>query len=77
MSPITVGLIGHNGLVGASVLKQLSTLQTAGQIHLVVLHRAGSSTSTIPAEAEKRVVDLKAADGDAFDEAVRGLEVLV
>jgi hypothetical protein len=77
MSPITVGLIGHNGLVGAKILAHFAALQTEGKIKLVVLHRPGSSISAVPSDIEKRAIDLTAADGPAFDAAVQGLDVLV
>lgn len=77
MSPVTVGIIGHNGLVGSKLLEQFAALQAEGKVKVVVLHRANSSTSTIPSDIEKRVVDLTAADGPDFDAAVQGLDVLV
>lgn len=77
MSPINVGIIGHNGLVGSKLLQQFSDLQSAGKVKLVVLHRPTSSTSTIPADVEKRVLDLSAQDGPDFDAAVAGLDVIV
>ena len=77
MSPITIGLLGHNGLIGATVLQELAPLDASGKVHLVVIHRPASSTETIPAGIEKRSLDLTAADGPAYDEAVKGLQVVL
>jgi nucleoside-diphosphate-sugar epimerase len=77
MSPVNVGLLGHNGLVGGNTLKELAALQKAGKAKLVVIHRPSASTETIPSDVEARSLDLTKPDGPDFDAAVAGLDVVV
>ncbi|WVQ79531.1 hypothetical protein IAT38_001630 [Cryptococcus sp. DSM 104549] len=75
MSPITVGLIGSNGIVGSNFLPYLATAHKEGKIKLTVLHREGSDLSKVPEGVEKRVLDL---DGGKADKSVVGdLEVVI
>ena len=71
-----VGILGHNGRVGSELLEQLTSLH-ANNITVVVLHRPGSNTSTIPTGIETREIELAGKDGKRFDQAVAGINILV
>lgn len=73
----TVGLIGHNGLVGKPTLASLAKLHQEGSIKLVVLHRSGSDIALIPAGVEARAIDFEAEDGASFDKPVQGINILL
>ena len=71
----TIALMGHNGQVGKALLETLVPMHKK-TIALVVLHRASSDLSTVPAGVEKRVIDLdKGAEANAA--AVRGLDIVL
>jgi len=72
----TVGILGHNGLVGAALIPSLVKAHQANQLKLVVLHRATSDVSKIPSGIEKRVIDL-AAGVDAIKSVVKGINILL
>jgi nucleoside-diphosphate-sugar epimerase len=71
----TIAIIGHNGNVGKKVLPHLVKAHLAGQIRLVVLHRATSSVESIPSEVERRV--LSDTDASLLKEVVKGINVLL
>ncbi|KAK8844857.1 hypothetical protein IAR55_006707 [Kwoniella newhampshirensis] len=73
----TVGLIGHNGTLGKSVLVELAKLHAQGKINLSVIHRPTSNTATIPSDVERRELDYDAEDGPSFDAAVKGVNILL
>lgn len=77
MSPTTVGLLGHTGLVGKKLLPELAALHAVGKIALTVLHRPSSDLSPVPKGVPTRVLDLTAADGPAYDKSVEGLQVIL
>ena len=77
MSPTTVGLLGHTGLVGKKLLPELAALHAEGKIALTVLHRSSSDLSAIPEGVAARVLDLTAADGPEYDKSVEGLQVIM
>ena len=71
----TIGVIGHNGRVGAAIF---STLLQSRQAKVVVLHRPDSKNlSAIPSGIEARVLDL--ANGSLEDrvKALAGLDTVV
>jgi hypothetical protein len=75
--PHTIGLIGHNGNVGSAVLAALLPAHKSGSIKLAILHRPSSSTSNIPSDVEKRVIDLEKKDVGALKSAVAGINILM
>ncbi|TYJ51392.1 hypothetical protein B9479_008042 [Cryptococcus floricola] len=77
MSPITVGLLAHNGSVGRALLASLYQAQTKGDLKVVVLHRPNSDTSKVPSDVEKRVVELGEGKVDAVRDATKDLEVVI
>lgn len=73
----TVALLGATGTLGSNLLTQLASAHAAGKLTLVVLHRASSDTSSVPAGVEKRVLDPGAASEADVHAALKGVEVLV
>jgi len=76
-APLVVGLLGHNGMIGSKILAELTPLHQDKTITLIVLHRASSDLSKIDEGIEKRVIDLEAEDGPAYDAALQGIQVLM
>lgn len=77
MSPINIGLLGHNGLVGAPLLKALVAFQEEGKAKVIVIHRPNSKTDSIPSNVEKRTLDLSKPDSEDSDAAVKDLHVVI
>lgn len=76
MAP-TVALLGASGQLGSNILAGLVTQHDKGSLKLVVLHRASSDTSRIPASVEKRVLDSDNATAAEVAGALRGVDILV
>lgn len=73
----TVGLLGHNGMIGSKLAAELTSLHQSGRLNLVVLHRASSDISMVADDIETRVIDLEAEDGSAYDTAIAGIQILM
>ncbi|KAL1406660.1 hypothetical protein Q8F55_008366 [Vanrija albida] len=73
----TVALLGATGTLGANLLTALAAAHAAGNLRLVVLHRASSDVSAVPAGVEKRVLDPGSASEGEIHSALSGVEVLV
>ena len=73
----TVGVIGHNGNLGRAALIPLLGLHDSQKIKLVIFHRPSSNLSSIPAEVEKRVLDLDSKDSTAIKSAIKGINIIM
>jgi dihydrodipicolinate reductase len=73
-SQIAVGLVGHNGRLGSSVL---TALLKHKDLRVVVLHRPSSDLGTIPTGTEKRVLDLEKGSPEEIEKAIEGLQVVM
>ncbi|CAD6573784.1 MAG: hypothetical protein TREMPRED_000909 [Tremellales sp. Tagirdzhanova-0007] len=73
----TVGVIGHNGNLGRAALIPLLGLHDSQKIKLVIFHRPSSNLSSIPAEVEKRVLDLDSKDSTAIKSAIKGINIII
>ncbi|WOO83967.1 uncharacterized protein LOC62_05G007484 [Vanrija pseudolonga] len=77
MSPRTVAVYGATGNIGAPLIKALYPRHQAGEIKLVVIHRAGSKLDNVPAEIERRVLDYASATEAQVHDALRDVNILL
>ena len=73
----TVGLLAHNGHLGGSILPHLISAHHSGLINLIILHRASSDLTTVPADIEKREITLDEAHIDSIKSAVAGINIVM
>ena len=73
---LTIGIMGHNGRIGAALSALLVKAHQAARIKLVVLHRSSSDISKIPSGIEKRVIDLEG-DVGSLRPAFSGINVMM
>lgn len=73
----TIGLLSHTGGIGKAVLSTLLPAHKAGQVKLVVFHRSSSDLTAIPADVEKREIDLEKPDTAKLEEQVKGINVFM
>lgn len=72
-----VALYSVTGLLGSGFLKEFAKLHEEGKITLVVLHRAGSDTSAVPDNVEKRVLGYGHSDQAHVTKALKDVDILV
>ncbi|KAL1406433.1 hypothetical protein Q8F55_008132 [Vanrija albida] len=76
-SPRTVAVYGATGNIGAPLIKALYPRHEAGEIKLIVIHRAGSKLDNVPADVERRVLDYASGTEAQVHEALRGVNILL
>lgn len=73
----TVALLSVTGLIGSNLLTALTKAHTEGKIKLIVLHRPSSNVALVPAEVEKRVIDIASASEKEVHAALDGVDILM
>lgn len=72
-----VALYGVTGLLGSGFLKELAKAHEEGKITLIALHRAGSDTSQVPENVEKRILGYGHSTQAHVDKALEGVDIVV
>lgn len=73
----TVALFSVTGLLGSALFSELNKAHDAGKLNLIVITRAGSNTSKVPASIEKRVLDYGKSTQEEVNKALAGVDVLM
>ena len=74
---LTIALLGHTGNLGSPIFADLIKAHQSGQIKLIVIHRASSDLTSVPADVEKRQIYLESGHLEHNQATIKGINVVM